>query len=68
MNPEIEPILATVRDLFSRVVYTHETHECERIIWSAKVCTTNHLNISLAGATTILAVVLAALQNAGPLW
>ena len=60
---EIHPILATARDLFGRVVYTHETHERERIIRSGKVCTTNRLNITLASATTILAVVSAALPG-----
>jgi hypothetical protein len=61
MTPEIEPILASARDLFGRVVYTHETHERERIIWSKKVHTTNRLNITLAGVTTVFAVVSAAL-------
>jgi hypothetical protein len=63
MNPETEPILATARDLFGRVVYTHETHERERLIWSAKVCTTNRLNIAIASVTTVLAVVSAALPG-----
>jgi hypothetical protein len=65
MNPDIEPILASARDLYSRVVYTHETHERERIIWSAKVSTTNRWNTILATTTTILAVVSATLP--GPL-
>ena len=52
MNPDIEPILATARDLYGRVVYTHETHERERIICSAKVSTTNRRNTILATATT----------------
>lgn len=60
-HDKIDPILSTARDLFGRVVYTHETHERERIIWSGKVCSTNRLNITLASATTILAVVSAAL-------
>jgi SMODS and SLOG-associating 2TM effector domain family 4 len=61
MNPDIEPILATARDLYGRVVYTHETHERERIIWSNKVCQTNRINTALASATTVLAVISAAL-------
>jgi hypothetical protein len=65
MNPDIEPILATARDLFGRVVYTHETHERERLIWSKKVYQTNRISTSLAIATTILAVVAAGLP--GPL-
>ena len=63
MSHEIEPILATARDLFGRVVYTHETHERERLIWSGKVCTTNRLNIALASATTVPAVVSATLPS-----
>lgn len=63
MTPEIEPILATARDLFGRVVYTHETHERERIIWSKKVCTTNRVNNILASGTTVLAVIAAALPS-----
>jgi SMODS and SLOG-associating 2TM effector domain family 4 len=63
MTPEIEPILATARDLFGRAVYTHETHERERIIWSKKVCTTNRVNNILASGTTVLAVIAAALPS-----
>ena len=63
MNPDIEPILATARDLYGRVVYTHETHERERIICSAKVSTTNRRNTILATATTVLAVVSATLPG-----
>lgn len=57
MNPDIEPILATARDLFIRVVYTHETHERERIIWSKRVSLLNNWNVVLAVITTILAVI-----------
>ena len=63
MNPDIEPIRATARDLYGRVVYTYETHERERIIWSAKVSTTNRWNTILATATTVLAVVSATLPG-----
>ena len=61
---EIDPILSTARDLFGRVVYTHETHERERIIWSAKVRRINWWNIILAATTTVLAVTSAAFPNA----
>lgn len=63
MNPDLTAILTTARDLFGRVVYTHETHERERIIWSKKVCHINWWNISLAGGTTILAIISAAFPN-----
>ena len=66
MTPDIEPILATARDLFGRVVYTHETHERERIIWSGRVCKINWWNIGLAILTTILAIVSAAFPS--PVW
>jgi hypothetical protein len=64
VSDDLAPILATARDLFGRVVYTHETHERERIIWSAKVCRINWWNIALAAVTTILAIVSAAFPNA----
>ena len=66
MNPssDLAPILATARDLFGRVVYTHETHERERIIWSGKVCRINWWNIALAAGTTVLAIISAAFPNA----
>jgi hypothetical protein len=37
------PILATARELYGRVVYSHKTHEQEREIWSKKVCQMNRL-------------------------
>ncbi len=46
------PILATARELYGRVVYSHKTHEQEREIWSKKVCQMNRYNVWLAGATT----------------
>jgi hypothetical protein len=64
VRPEVEPILATARDLFGRVVYTHETHERERIIWTKKVERINWWNIITAALTTVLAIIAAAFPNA----
>jgi hypothetical protein len=52
----IDPILATARELYGRVVWSHKVHEQEREIWSEKVCTMSRINIALAGLTTFVAV------------
>lgn len=65
-SSDIESVLATARDLYGRVVYTHETHERERIIWSRKVGHMNWWNIGLAVATTILAILSIAYPS--PIW
>lgn len=65
MTDELTAILATARELYGRVVYTHKTHEKEREIWSGKVCWMNRVNIILTGITTVLAVISASLQ---PMW
>jgi hypothetical protein len=62
---DINPILATARELYGRVVYTHKVHEKEREIWSGKVCWMNRVNIVLTGLTTTLAVISASLK---PTW
>jgi hypothetical protein len=63
VTPETIPILATARELYGRVVYTHKTHEQEREIWSRKVCFGSRINIALAGLTTFLAVLSAAIPQ-----
>jgi hypothetical protein len=57
-----QPILATARELYGRLVHTHLTHEKERLIWTAKVCWMNRANIALASATTFFAVLSASLK------
>lgn len=56
------PILATARELYGRLVYTHLTHEKERLIWTGKVCWMNRINIALASATTFFAIISATLK------
>lgn len=58
-------ILATARELYGRVIYSHKVHEKEREIWSGKVCWMNRVNIALTGMTTVFAVISASLK---PLW
>jgi hypothetical protein len=58
------PILATARELYGRLVYTHLTHEKERLIWTGKVCWMNRFNITLASATTFFAIISATLRPA----
>ena len=65
MSNDLTPILVTARELYGRVVYSHKVHEKEREIWSGKVCWMNRVNITLAGITTIFAVISASLK---PLW
>jgi hypothetical protein len=65
MDINREPILATARELYGRVVYSHKTHEQEREIWAAKACTMNRINILLTSITTMFAVVSAAIR---PTW
>jgi hypothetical protein len=65
MTPEddLRPLLATARELYGRVVYTHKTHEQEREIWSRQVSLMNRINIGLAGLTTCLAVLSASMPE-----
>ncbi len=65
MSQDFTPILATARELYGRVVYTHKVHEKEREIWSGEVCWMNRVNVTLTGITTVFAVISASLQ---PLW
>jgi hypothetical protein len=65
MSNDLTPILATARELYGRVVWTHKVHEKERELWSRTVSWMNRVNILLAGLTTIFAVISASLH---PLW
>jgi hypothetical protein len=60
-----EYVLATARELYGRAVYSHKTHEKERVIWSGKACAMNRINIGLVSITTFFAILSAALR---PLW
>jgi hypothetical protein len=60
-----EYVLATARELYGRAVYSHKTHEKEREIWSKKACTMYRVNVALISATTLFAIISAALR---PLW
>jgi len=62
MEANREPILATARELYGRLVYTHLTHEKERLIWTGKVCWMNRINITLASGTTFFAIISATLK------
>ena len=63
MDAQREPILATARELYGRVVYSHKTHEQDRERWSKKVCSMNYINIGLASATTFFAIISATLKT-----
>lgn len=67
MNAEGERayILATARELYGRVVYSHKTHEQEREIWGSKTSWTNIVNVLLTGLTTLFAIISASLT---PSW
>jgi hypothetical protein len=58
-------VLATARELYGRVVYSHKTHEKERELWGAKICTTGRTNVVLVSLTTFSSIVSVALR---PLW
>lgn len=58
-------ILATTRELYGRLIYSHLTHEKERLIWTGKVCWMNRINILLASATTFFAIISATMR---PTW
>src|SRR5260370_3558651 len=62
IDEQREPILATARELYGRVVYTHKTQEQEREIWARKSCSMNRINIWLTALTTMFAVVSATLK------
>lgn len=62
MEANREAVLATVRELYGRLVHTHLTHEKERLIWTGKVCWMNRVNIFLASATTFFAIISATLK------
>ena len=55
-------VLAVARELYGRAVYTHKTHEKERQHWSKWAFLMNWVNISLAAATTVFAIISAVLQ------
>jgi hypothetical protein len=63
MDPNRAVILATAREVYGRLVYTHITHEKERQIWSSKVCWMNRINVGLASATTFFAILSATLRG-----
>jgi hypothetical protein len=65
MDQNRESILATSRELYGRLVYTHLTQEKERQIWSGKVCWMNRINVGLASLTTFFAIISATLR---PIW
>jgi len=65
MDADRQALLATARELYGRLVYTHLTHEKERHIWSANVCWMNRINIGLASLTTFFAIISATLR---PTW
>ncbi len=65
MTDDLTPILATARELYGRVAYTHKTHEKERETWSDQVCWMNRVNIALTGIATVLTVISASLK---PMW
>jgi hypothetical protein len=58
-------VLAMARELFGRAVWSHKTHEKERDIWSGRASRMYYINICLAAATTVFAVISAVLQ---PRW
>jgi conflict system pore-forming effector with SLATT domain len=58
-------ILATARELYGRVVYSHKTHEQEREIWGSKTASMNVVNVFLTGLTTLFAIISASLT---PTW
>lgn len=60
-----EYLLATARELYGRVVYSHKTHEQEREIWSSRSSWSNLINILLTGLTTLFAIISASLT---PTW
>jgi hypothetical protein len=64
IDEQREPILATARELYGRVVYSHKTHEQEREIWAKKSCSMNRTNIWLTSLTTMFAVISVALEPA----
>ena len=64
-TPERDYVLATARELYGRVVYTHKTHEQEREIWAKKACNLNWINIGLTSITTFFAAISVALK---PTW
>jgi hypothetical protein len=65
MDQNREAILATSRELYGRLIYTHITHKKERQIWSGKVCWMNRINVALASMTTFFAIISATLR---PTW
>lgn len=57
-------ILATARELYGRVVYSHKTHEQERETWDHRTTWTNLTNVALTGLTTLFAIISASLTPA----
>jgi len=63
VSPDLVPILATAREIYGRVVWTHKVHEQERELWTKRVRKMNTINIWLAGVTTLLAIISASLPQ-----
>lgn len=63
MKQDLTPILATARELYARIVYSHKVHELQREIWSKKVRRMNCTSIVLTGLTTFLAILTAAIPE-----
>jgi hypothetical protein len=57
-----EYVLATSRELYGRAVYSHKTHEKDRVIWGEKVCSMGRINVWLVSLTTLLAILSAVLK------
>jgi hypothetical protein len=55
-------VLATARELYGRVVYSHKTHEKERVIWGEKVCSMGRVSVWLVSLTTLFAILSAVLK------
>lgn len=56
---DVEIVLATARQHFGRVVWTHKTQEKQREIWAGRANWIQWANILFAGATTGLAITAA---------
>jgi SMODS and SLOG-associating 2TM effector domain family 4 len=65
VNQDLAPILATSRELYGRVVWTHKVHEKEREIFERQSCLDEPREHHTHRHTTVFAVISASLQ---PLW
>jgi hypothetical protein len=57
MNDEKVQLLATIREIYGRVVWSHKTHEKQRELRSARANFDSWINVLLTATTTLIVII-----------